>query len=167
MNPEHLLEQAGQLIERGTAGGGPRDVDLRRAISAAYYAVFHYLLRAAADEYVGAAARGTSRYTLVYRSIDHRALRSLCREASSKQLSPRYQGVAPTAGFTRDVKSFAGYVLDLQDKRLAADYDPSAGFGLPDALVAIATAEGAIERFARVSPAERQIFLALLLFPPR
>jgi hypothetical protein len=79
LNPEHLLEQAGRLIAPGLRGQ-PRQVDLRRAISAAYYAVFHAALTLAADHFVGVTRRATSQYSLVYRSIDHRSLRDLCIE---------------------------------------------------------------------------------------
>ena len=41
-NPEHLLDQAERLAATGT--GAPRQTNLRRAISAAYYAVFHRTL---------------------------------------------------------------------------------------------------------------------------
>lgn len=167
MNPDHLLEQAGRLIEGTTAGAEPRQVDLRRAISAAYYAVFHDVLAAAADEFVGPAERGTPRYTLAYRSIDHRVLSRLCAEVKKSKPSAQYQGYAPATGFTREARSFAGYIVELQEKRHSADYDPSARFTMADGHFAIAIARRAIERFAGLDPEERQIFLTLLLFPPR
>ena len=45
MNPQDLLRIAEELA-RGAIGGGrgrPRQAELRRAISAAYYALFHTL----------------------------------------------------------------------------------------------------------------------------
>ena len=47
-DPAHLLEQAERLAA-APAKGQPRDADLRRAISTAYYAIFHAILTAAAD----------------------------------------------------------------------------------------------------------------------
>ncbi len=55
-NPEHFFEQAEQLVS-SSASRRPRQVDLRRAISNAYYAVFHATVRAAADHIVGRSAR--------------------------------------------------------------------------------------------------------------
>jgi hypothetical protein len=78
-NAEHLLDQAERLIAP-VGPGAPRQVDLRRAISSAYYAVFHAVLAAAADEFVGWAQRAETAYGLVYRRIDHGALRELCAE---------------------------------------------------------------------------------------
>jgi hypothetical protein len=47
LNPDHLLAQAERLI-RAPPAGPPLQVDVRRAISAAYYSVFHAVLTAAA-----------------------------------------------------------------------------------------------------------------------
>jgi hypothetical protein len=80
LNPDHLFEQADKLISPPPAGP-PRQVDLRRAISSSYYGLFHACLVAAADEFVGVTQRATSRYALVYRSIDHKTLREVCNEA--------------------------------------------------------------------------------------
>ena len=49
LNPDHFFEQADTLM--APPAGAPRQVDLRRAISNAYYGVFHAILAAAADEY--------------------------------------------------------------------------------------------------------------------
>ena len=114
LNPEHLLAQAAKLIEPPTAGP-PRQVDVRRAISSAYYAVFHAILIAAADEIVGAVHRVTANYAVVYRSIDHRQLRTICDIARAKVPPPRYRPFVAGAGFGTDVQTFAGAVMSLQE----------------------------------------------------
>lgn len=166
LNPDHLFEQADRLAVRRSAGP-PRQVDLRRAISAAYYGLFHYLLATAADEVVGVTGRATNLYALVYRSIDHRALRDLCTEVKKQQPTARYQTYVPTGGFGPDVQAFAGAVIELQEKRHAADYDPSSRIGTSDAIAAITAARRAIQFFQRASKARRKVFVTLLLFPPR
>ncbi len=79
LNPDHLLDQADRLITP-PGGGAPRQADLRRAISNAYYAVFHAVVAQAADDFVGITHRASPRYGLVYRSIDHKSLRKLCED---------------------------------------------------------------------------------------
>ena len=64
LNPDHLFEQADKLVVPPRAGP-PRQVDLRRAISAAYYGIYHFCLTAAADEFVGVIHRATSRYAAI------------------------------------------------------------------------------------------------------
>jgi hypothetical protein len=71
---EDLFEQADVLLARGG------QADLRRAISAAYYGLFHFALTEAADMVVGKEHRSSARYSLVYRSIDTTAI-SMAREA--------------------------------------------------------------------------------------
>ena len=51
-DPDHLLDQADRLIA-STGGGTARQVDLRRAISNAYYALFHAVTAQAVDDLVG------------------------------------------------------------------------------------------------------------------
>ena len=85
LNPDHLFEQADKLITPQT--GRPRQVDIRRAISAGYYAIFHATITAAADQFVGPTNRDESRYGLLYRSVGHKWLRELCKEVQKKTLS--------------------------------------------------------------------------------
>jgi hypothetical protein len=166
LNPDHLFEQADKLVAP-QASGPPRQVDLRRAISAAYYGVFHYILTAAADEFIGVTKRTASSYTLVYRSVDHRGLRDLCDEVKKLNLTAKYQKYAPANGFGPNIQAFASAVAELQEKRHAADYDPSNRVKTSDARLAIATARSAIQRFQKAPAMRRKAFLTLLLFRPR
>jgi uncharacterized protein (UPF0332 family) len=166
LNPDHLFEQAEKLISPPSAGA-PRQADLRRAVSTAYFALFHAVLTAAADEFVGATRRTTARYGLVYRGIDHRGLRDLCSEVVKQTPSARYARYQPAGGFGSNIKSFATALAELQEKRHAADYDPLMHVRRADAELAIRTARFALRRFEQVGAERREAFLSLLLFPPR
>jgi hypothetical protein len=54
-NSDHLFEQADKLIV--SQAGRPRQADIRRAISAAYYGLFHAIVAKAVDQFVGATNR--------------------------------------------------------------------------------------------------------------
>src|ERR1700694_340759 len=166
LNPEHLFEQPDRLIEPPPAGP-PRQVDVRRAISAAYYGGFHAALTAAADQFVGVVKRSTSQYTLVYRSVDHKIIREVCLEVKKPQLTDKYARHAPAAGFGPDIQAFAAAILELQEKRHSADYDPSIRVKTSDAILAISAARSALTRFHAADAAGREAFLGLLLFRPR
>lgn len=142
-------------------------MDLRRAISAAYYGLFHAILTAAADEFVGRNQRLTPRYALTYRSIDHAALRSLCKEVQKTTLPAKYVQYLPASGFGSNIQAFAAAVIDLQEKRLSSDYDPLFRVRTSDAVLAVKTARSALRRFQKVSKARREVFLSLLVFAPR
>ncbi|CCE04563.1 conserved hypothetical protein [Bradyrhizobium sp. STM 3843] len=166
LNPEHLLEQAEQLIVP-PAAGPPRQVNIRRAISAAYYGLFHATLIAAADQFIGVTKQTTPLYSLVYRAVDHRALRSLCEEIKKSKLSAKYLPYEPSGGFGSNLMAFALAVLELQEKRHEADYNPMIRMKSLDAQLAIATARAALTRFEAARGQSREAFLTLLLFPPR
>ncbi len=166
LSPEHLFDQADKLIAAPIAGR-PRQVDLRRAISSAYYGLFHATLTAAADNFVGRAQRSTLEYGLVYRSVDHKSLRDLCLEVQKATLPAKYRGYEPAGGFGPDIRVFAAGMIELQDARHAADYDPMLRFKTADARLAISTGRSALTRFARASARRRGRFLSLLLFSPR
>jgi uncharacterized protein (UPF0332 family) len=165
LNPNHLFEQASKLI--ASQAGPPRQVDIRRAISAAYYATFHATITAAADQFVGVTSRDTSQYGLVYRSVSHAWLRDLCREVQKTTLPNKLKPYAPINGFGSNIAAFAAAVVELQEKRHAADYDVMIRMNKSDAILAISTAKAALRRFEKASKARRVAYLSLLLFSPR
>jgi len=108
-DPERLFEQADELID-----GYKNETDLRRAISTAYYGVFHFILRHVADTIAGTGNRSTNLYGMVYRSVEHKPLRDLCATLGSKVKS-----YAPMGGFG-PVIAFAGLVQQLYEQRILA-----------------------------------------------
>ena len=165
-NPDYLFEQAEKLVSPPPAGA-PRKVDLRRAISSAYYGVFHATLTAAADEFVGKANRSDRRYALIYRSVDHRTLKQLCTEVNKQQPSRPFVPYFPKSGFGPDIQNFAAAAISLQEKRNSADYDPLIRVTSADAKLVIEKARTALERFDKADQTLRRVFLTLLLVRPR
>ena len=166
LNPDHLLEQADRLITP-PGGGAPRQADLRRAISNAYYAVFHAVAAQAADDIVGRTHRPNPRYALVYRSINHKSLRELCEEIKKTNLRAKYSAYSPKGGFGPDLIALASAVIELQEKRHLADYDTLFRVRMSDAVLAVATGRTALDRFRNASRTSRKAFLSLLVFSPR
>jgi len=165
-SPDHFFEQAERLVAPASPGA-PRQVDLRRAISNAYYGVFHATLTSAANQFIGRSKQSTSQYSLLYRSIDHITLRNLCLELRNRKLSPKLGRYAPADGFGSDIRAFAAAVLDLQQSRHDADYDPSIRYQLSESVAAIRAARIALVSFEAATDIERETFLSLLVFKPR
>jgi uncharacterized protein (UPF0332 family) len=162
-DPERLLEQAEVLITNRND-----ETDLRRAVSAAYYALFHYALRAAADLTIGAPNRGTPRYSLAYCSVDHvrlKTLRDQLRGAIPQDVILPY--APPPPAYFGKIVAFVRLAVNLQQERHYADYHPTAPFDDARAKQAIADARIAIKAFEGATPEERDAFLTLLLFKPR
>ena len=121
MEPSDLIAVARTLAAGGNANNphGATDTELRKAVSCAYYAIFHTLCRAYADMMVGLHAGGQLEQELwntAYRSIDHGPARNKCGDATSmSRFSPGIQG-------------FALKLVELQRLRHEADYDPGRTF---------------------------------------
>jgi uncharacterized protein (UPF0332 family) len=159
INPDELLQQADPLAAKPEA----TQADLRRAISAAYYAIFHFCMTAAADMVFGTATRSTSANGLVYRSVDHRTLKVLCGQLS--QSNPKV-AIVPSNGFGR-IADFARVTASMQEQRHMADYDPSQSFTDVGAKLAISEARQAIVWFKSCDDEQQKAFLTMLLFRQR
>jgi hypothetical protein len=61
-------------------------------------------------------------------------------------LSAKYAPYQPSNGFGSNIKAFAA-VVDLQENRHAADYDPLIHLTSSDALAGVSTARSAVRRF--------------------
>lgn len=157
-DPERLFAQADFLAAQ------PQQEDLRRAISTAYYGLFHFVLTAAADMVVGEEERSTSRYSLAYRSVDHKRLRDLCSQLGRTR--PQNVPLLPSGGFG-PIADFARISSNLFELRNLADYDPSRTFTPDEASGAISEARQAITWFRRGSKAQQEALLTALLFKPR
>ena len=97
---QDLLQQAEHLALYH--GVNATQADFRRAVSTAYYALFHAASINAADAVAGAGNRNSERYALIYRSINHASLVTVC-EAIAKDRA----GLRPEGGFSADFKRFA------------------------------------------------------------
>ena len=127
-----LLETARQLLGAGQQRGRPRQTNLRRAISTAYYAVFHALCRMCADAFVGTKQGTHQAWRQVYRGLEHGSTKGKCAHGYFKN------------NFPKGAIKFCFIFTHLQEKRHEADYDPFARFLRSDVEEAITLAETAI-----------------------
>ena len=121
----------------------------------------------AADDFVGKKYRAEPLYALVYRSVGHASLRKLCEVANKNPLPPTYSKYFTKDGFGQDLLALGIAVVDLQEKRHSADYDPLFRVSMTDAILAITTGRLALERFRKTNKAARKAFTLLLVIPPR
>ncbi len=128
--------------------------------------MFHFVLTALADEFVGKLFRSTSRYALVYRSVDHAGLKRLCGEAKNPS-SIKFRALLPSEGFGLPLQRFASATYELQEKRHKADYDPRWRLKRLDSALTIDAARTAMHEFGLAPDDVRKTFLTLLLCPPR
>ncbi len=147
MNSLHLINSAKNLAI-GT-GGKPRQANLRRAISTAYYAMFHCVAKACADAFIGTSkTRNDGAWEQVYRSLTHTHVARCCNR----------KGIMNT--FPTGIQEFSDTFLKLQSMRYDTDYNPSEMFYLSDVLEDIQRAEDAINDFKKAKIYERKAFAA-------
>ncbi len=154
IDPNELIATCYKLVP-AAADPPPSEADLRRAVSAAYYAVFHTLAASNAELIAGQPQSGVSAYAWerVYRRLDHGRAQNNLR-AVLNLLSP--------AG-----ENFARAFIDLQGLRQEADYDPNFSIIRSDAVNAIAQAENAISAFPQLTQEERRLLVAQSMFDRR
>jgi hypothetical protein len=164
-DPVELFTTAWLLIEGETSVLS--DARLRRAVSTAYYALYHKVVRAAAERFLGLGEEKSPAYTLLYRSFDHRHMRAICESLNVSTLNVRLQMQLGRTAMSQDLRDFASTFPTLQQARHRADYDPSVRFNVEDVFDLIAASEAAAWAFERVDIEERTDVLALMIAKTR
>ena len=171
IDPDGLLRHAEQLVVAG--GGRPTDADLRRGISAAYYALFHDLAGHAATHLLGSCSPEVQNE--IRRSWSHGEISQLAEyvvdrarvlnhspEAALpgklKTLGPLLDVVARDSALVDSLQLFN----DLQELRHSADYDHGVEFATWDLAQACDSARLARMRLRDAGSAAREALFTLL-----
>jgi hypothetical protein len=170
-----LLGQARQLLILDPRR--PRQANLKRALSTAYYALFHLLIHDAVGFLVGQKAPYRSFLT---RAFSHTNMLSAAKEfhlshveATSGRAvqSGRRSSVTPSSApstalaIPPDLNAVADTFVLLQETRHQADYDVSRRFTRKEAEALVGQAEAAFVSWkaVRKSPSARFFLLAMLV----
>jgi hypothetical protein len=154
-----LLEQAQHLSRRERRR--PRQASLRRAISAAYYALFHLLIEEAT---IALVARPELRARFA-RAFDHSDMRSASRAFANPQPA-QLTVLTGGAQVPQDLKDVAAAFVELQEARHEADYNVDRSFLRVESadLVARAVQAFAVWQTIRADSTSRTYLAALLLW---
>lgn len=155
MQPLDFTRAARDLVD--SAGiGRPREVNLRRAVSSTYYALFHCLADCCANMLAGNAQDNRSRlaWRQTYRALQHTTARNRCSRNTINR-------------FPSEIQKFAKLFVSMQVKRHRADYDPGVTFYKPNVIQDIEEAEDAINRFNEAPRADRRAFAIYVLLDIR
>ena len=129
---------------------------MRRAVSTAYYALFHSLATSCADTLIGTnlISRQQVLWEQTYRTLEHGRAKERCARGMI--------GIFP-----QDIQSFAAQFVDMQSQRHDADYKPSAQFSQSEVLRLINESEIRITAFENTSADDRRAFAVYVLFDLR
>ena len=156
MKPADLIATSKRLV--GVSGRNkPRQSDLKRAVSSAYYALFHALCWTCADSFVGGtgADRSNPAWRQVYRAVDHGFARS------------QFKNSKVMVRFPQAIQDFGNLFVDLQAERHSADYDPHHRSNRSDVLAFIATAESALGALKATALRDRRALAAWVMLKDR
>jgi hypothetical protein len=157
---DDLLEQAGHLARRDPTR--PKQASLRRAISTAYYALFHLLVR----EATAALVSDPGLRSLVPRAFDHAEMKRACRPFAAGDLTAHLKQITPVV--PAELRAVAEAFIDLQQGRHEADYNVATTFRRVDVLGLVQRAEAAFRSWQSVRYQQAAtVFLVSLLFTDR
>ena len=165
-DPAGLLAVA-RLLLNPFQGATPSDAQLRRAVSTAYYAVFHAVVRAGTARFMGADSETSAGYALLYRGFNHGRIKTVCDGLAAGTMSRSLQQQLGRAHISQGMRDFASAFPALQEARHLADYDASIRFELSDVTALVGAAEAAVAALEQAEPAEKADVLALMLVNPR
>ena len=149
MNPSDLIKTARGLTELSPRR--PAQANLRRAVSTAYYAMFHCLARTAANLLIGSRNRGEA-WHQAYRALGHGNAGKICENKQAMR------------SFAAPIQGFADTFVALQDLRYQADYALDGQYEKLDVLGVIDRAENAITKFEQADKQQLRTFAAQMLF---
>jgi len=163
---EELLAQARFLANLDPQS--PSQANLRRAVSSAYYAVFHLFSAEVAAQIVPVGPSGLRERT--QRALNHNSMYkaaesfSLCSLAGTRPRNLPMDIDLP-GPVSAELISVAKGFKRLQEERHAADYDVSKPFDRTRTLVLVATAEGIFADWLKEKASgNAPVFLASLMF---
>lgn len=154
---EQLLDLAIELAHREP--GVTLEADLRRAVSTAYYALFHLLTSETVANWSDEATRKS-----LGRMFEHGRMRRV-----SEKIGTTRQTTAGTDGSdaVETLRRVAVAFVQLQDSRKSADYDLAEDWGRTEALTEVKRAEEAFQdwKLVRAEPIAKSYLIEMLIRP--
>jgi uncharacterized protein (UPF0332 family) len=143
----------------------PIQANLRRAVSSAYYAVFHLFSSEVAAQIISSGPSGLRERT--QRAMNHNSMYKAAESFSQPGTRPRNlpADIDLAGPISADLVSIAKGFKLLQDERHAADYDVSQSFDRIKVLALVQTAEDIFADWGNEKASgNAPVFLASLMF---
>jgi uncharacterized protein (UPF0332 family) len=160
IDPNKLLEAARELVNHQEGPGRPKPVYLRRAVSSAYYALFHCICKKAACHLLGSAS--TDEQLCLARSFNHAAIKTTCEWITGSARAPEHAGVIVKSLSSSSIVDVALAFCALQEARHKADYDHLSPLPKETALGYIQDAERAMRSLSRARKKNQEALFCLL-----
>lgn len=162
-----FLRQAKRLADEAQS-----QIDLRRAVSNAYYAVFHELCSMAAEMVVGDGNDLKRAWLQAYRSLDHKPLKNrLLKVWKFSELSDekkeKRQADNTDLNFPSEVTDVADSFASLQNERHEADYNPQQRFNREEVVLSIGSAQQCLVNLRRLEEKHKKALVTFICLQDR
>lgn len=155
---DELLQQAKELVHRDAKSR--TQADLRRAVSSAYYALFHLLIVEASANWINDSSRPA-----LARMFEHSLMKKVSKKVTDATRMP-FVGEDPATVIK--LRSFAELFVQLQEQRHEADYNIKDEWTLTQSLREILAADRAFQIWQEIRVEKiSQDYLVSLLIRPR
>ena len=157
-----LLEQAARLAKLDAKK--PKQANLRRAISSAYYALFHMLVDEACRIQIGSHHNQAPYRQVLGRAFVHGAMKEACKSFGGGTLKKGVaKGLPGSFAIPAEIRELAETFVELQERRHVADYDLTDRFKRSNVLLLINLVERRVRAFTELASSdEKRFFLACL-----
>jgi uncharacterized protein (UPF0332 family) len=161
---DDLIEQGNHLINRDERR--PKQANLRRAVSSAYYAIFHEVNEKAVRHITSGQVANTPIGQRIRRTVSHKAMKDAASWFSNQPTKAVQYMRGTGAQVNTDLAFVCDIIIELQGERHRADYDLATPVVKLEAKRLVADAERAIQRFRLIAAddTDRSIFLLGCLF---
>jgi hypothetical protein len=156
-----LLRQARHLANLETRR--PRQASLRRAVSAAYYSLFHLLVDEATGMMFGQGGSRRRFRDVLARGFSHGSMAAICKSFVGGNLPAPISSVVAPLPIPPDLQTVAANFRRLQEERHRADYNRALPFSKAETLNLLQDTADAVEAWQRVRKDEAARFFLMAL----
>ena len=147
--------------------GKPKQAHLRRAVSTAYYALFHLLVEESCRVQMGSASSQKAYRHSLGRAFVHTVMKDACRSYAGGTLPSTIAKGLPQSSkmyaVPKPIQLIASRFVDLQESRHAADYDLRERFKRSDVLKLIDETRADVDAFRKTGESDDRKFFLLCL----
>lgn len=157
-----LLAQASHLA--GKEPRRPKQASLRRAVSAAYYALFHFLIDQTSRSLVGTSHQRRNLRYVVARAFSHATMKSASKTFAGGNLPAGLTETLGGVSVSSELRTIAEVFVTLQTERHRADYDLARPFSRQEVNRLIRNVQHAIDSWDTIrSDDVSRLYLVALL----
>jgi uncharacterized protein (UPF0332 family) len=158
---DDLRDQAQQLARAERYR--PKQSSLRRAVSTAYYSLFHLLIDEAARLMLGGSRHQRSHRDAIARGFSHSSMVGACKSFAAASLPRALTEMLPRFSVSAELRVVADTFGELQYQRHQADYNRAAAFTRSEVVELLSSLDSAMEAWKRVRKDETARFFLVCL----